>query len=307
MKRIISLIAAIITTASVANAQIDKGSIWYSGNSKLVCESVSGNTYKCHFDFWGDDEESITFTLTSPNNYSVKGEGEYSFVARTPKAEYREFNGSKLLLMKDDNGNILKHYVRTDDEMWEPQILKGYWQIIEGEYVDEQGTKYTFGSEELKIGNKESFYSIDPENYCLMRVDDLVTYWWRVSTTGINIYKTTDSEYGLVPGKLWHKLRNVSPNGRWAFLSSEIVENNAMWRFHSGLIRLMRNEIFARHGYEFSSDDLKTYFESQPWYKCIHNNAAVNLNEVEKFNVELLKGNIAAREGTDDEEIEEGL
>lgn len=31
-------------------------------------------------------------------------------------------------------------------------------------------------------------------------------------------------------------------------------------------IRIARNEIFARHGYTFSSEDLKNYFSSKSWY-----------------------------------------
>jgi hypothetical protein len=69
----------------------------------------------------------------------------------------------------------------------------------------------------------------------------------------------------------------------------------------------MRNEIYARHGYVFNSADLKKYFGSQSWYKPINNNAAVKLSNIEALNVDILKSNeTAAREGTDDEEIEEG-
>jgi hypothetical protein len=69
----------------------------------------------------------------------------------------------------------------------------------------------------------------------------------------------------------------------------------------------MRNEIYARHGYVFNSADLKAYFSKQPWYKPLNNNSAVKLTPIENLNVELIKGNIEARVGTDDVEIEEGL
>jgi hypothetical protein len=32
-------------------------------------------------------------------------------------------------------------------------------------------------------------------------------------------------------------------------------------------LELMRNEIYARHGWIFNRSDLRSYFESQPWYR----------------------------------------
>ena len=32
---------------------------------------------------------------------------------------------------------------------------------------------------------------------------------------------------------------------------------------------LIRNEIYARHGYSFSDADIRTYFESKSWYQPI--------------------------------------
>ena len=34
-----------------------------------------------------------------------------------------------------------------------------------------------------------------------------------------------------------------------------------------GELELMRNEIYARHGWIFNRRDLRNYFESQPWYR----------------------------------------
>ncbi len=52
-------------------------------------------------------------------------------------------------------------------------------------------------------------------------------------------------------------------------------------------VTLMLNEIFARHGYIFSTDYLKEYFESQAWYKPVTNSASVvtkAFNDIEQAN-----------------------
>lgn len=56
-------------------------------------------------------------------------------------------------------------------------------------------------------------------------------------------------------------------------------------------LELMRNEIFARHGYIFSSPELRMYFYSMPWYKPTTPASSFNnsvFNEYERDNVELL-------------------
>ena len=56
------------------------------------------------------------------------------------------------------------------------------------------------------------------------------------------------------------------------------------------LLRLVRNEIYARHGLIFKSEDLNTYFRSTSWYNGYRDSVPDSeLNEYEKKNVELIK------------------
>lgn len=50
---------------------------------------------------------------------------------------------------------------------------------------------------------------------------------------------------------------------------------------------IARNEIYARHGYIFSTEKYKTYFNAQSWYSPITKN--VTLNNIETYNVSLIK------------------
>ncbi len=57
-------------------------------------------------------------------------------------------------------------------------------------------------------------------------------------------------------------------------------------------LRIARNEIYARHGRIFTSEDLKTYFESKSWYKgtvAAENFDEKLLNSYEKENIVLLQ------------------
>ncbi len=54
-------------------------------------------------------------------------------------------------------------------------------------------------------------------------------------------------------------------------------------------LRIMRNEIFARHGYIFKTVDMKSYFAKQSWYRGNYNDVSSMLTSIEKSNIELIK------------------
>lgn len=54
-------------------------------------------------------------------------------------------------------------------------------------------------------------------------------------------------------------------------------------------LRLLRNEIFARHGYIFDSKDLSTYFNSFTWYKPNPGFSESNLSQSERENISLIR------------------
>ncbi len=52
-------------------------------------------------------------------------------------------------------------------------------------------------------------------------------------------------------------------------------------------LRLMRNEIYARHGYIFQDRKLQAYFDTKNWYHRVSRD--VKLNNTEQYNVDALK------------------
>lgn len=53
-------------------------------------------------------------------------------------------------------------------------------------------------------------------------------------------------------------------------------------------VALIRNEIYARHGYIFGSEYYKAYFESKDWYVPNENFSSDMLNKIEKSNSEFI-------------------
>ena len=56
-----------------------------------------------------------------------------------------------------------------------------------------------------------------------------------------------------------------------------------------GSLVLLRNTIFARHGYAFKKRPLRIFFEDQDWYIPISSNPKKGLTPIEKYNIKMLE------------------
>lgn len=54
-------------------------------------------------------------------------------------------------------------------------------------------------------------------------------------------------------------------------------------------LKVMRNEIYARHGYIFNTQEMKDYFNEQDWYYGRYKNVDKFLTDIEKKNIEFIK------------------
>ncbi len=75
--------------------------------------------------------------------------------------------------------------------------------------------------------------------------------------------------------------------GRWPFTSTRYLDPSELYGMSAWDKKIMRNEIYARHGYIFQTNDMINYFNSQPWYTPISKN--VSLSKIEQYNVQLIK------------------
>ena len=73
------------------------------------------------------------------------------------------------------------------------------------------------------------------------------------------------------------------PNSNSAYLTDEDLAGLSKEQ-----LRIARNEIYARHGYEFGKEDLKTYFGSKSWYHAGGYDDS-QLNEYELANIKKIK------------------
>ena len=76
---------------------------------------------------------------------------------------------------------------------------------------------------------------------------------------------------------------------QYDFVCEREVTSDDLIGMDSGELRIMRNWIYARHGYIFKSKDLRDYFGGFSWYSPRYTDVSAMLSKLEKKNVEHIK------------------
>jgi hypothetical protein len=80
-----------------------------------------------------------------------------------------------------------------------------------------------------------------------------------------------------------------SEQGRFPQGSQKLLTASELAGLSAYDLKIMRNEIFARHGYIFADNDLREYFTRQSWYNPQYADVASMLTDLERSNISLLK------------------
>lgn len=80
-----------------------------------------------------------------------------------------------------------------------------------------------------------------------------------------------------------------SSDGLYPEASSRKLNYDDVSRLSQGDLKIMRNEIFARHGLIFKTDEMRSYFNAQTWYSPKFDDVTNMLTALEKDNIELIK------------------
>jgi len=76
---------------------------------------------------------------------------------------------------------------------------------------------------------------------------------------------------------------------QYDFACERILTESDLLGMNAGELRIMRNWIFARHGYIFRTQELKDYFSQYPWYNPRYTDVSSMLSDVEIKNAEFIK------------------
>lgn len=83
--------------------------------------------------------------------------------------------------------------------------------------------------------------------------------------------------------------REPLTNGIYPFTSQRLLNTSDLRSLTKQDLKIMRNEIYARHGYKFKTSEMINYFLKQSWYEGKYDDVTTKLSTIEKKNIELIK------------------
>ena len=152
-----------------------------------------------------------------------------------------------------------------------------------------------------KVGDKPDSYKIIPSRQAEDRPSVRGEFGWLVQhirQEGMNflVVRRPNGDASDILVLTPDNLKNCQKQEKWAeeqpvsnIITGMLLNTNYLGRFSKDELRLMRNEILARHGWKFQSKDLQEHFGKQSWYKPVANNNTIKLNIIEQTNVQLIK------------------
>ncbi|MFN5887639.1 MAG: YARHG domain-containing protein [Flavobacteriales bacterium] len=216
--------------------------------------------------YWGR-ENKITISFEQIEGEVVKG---HSIVAgnHRPFAGTIKKSGEDFSITVNEPGDDKYDGKFTIQLKKNAKELQGTWKAFKAIQIDKRKFVLT-----KKIFNYNRNQAIENSK---MYVD-----WNR---TNIEKYKDEYEEevyesisYSIATGEF------STVNGSATLLKRSDLEN-----LSKGDLRIIRNAIYARHGYSFKNRPLRIFFDAQEWYMPISTDVKEKLTDIEKKNIQLL-------------------
>lgn len=159
------------------------------------------------------------------------------------------------------------------------------------------------------IGNEEYGYEFDDEGYGSIFGDDESWYEEESYSRELEPFEIPDTQSSSIGGNTGDtNLGDVTAATESQYLCSYSAErlltesdvealNQATYEGlpeGKGIIQMVINEMYAKHGYEFENEEIQAYFNRQSWYQNINvrnrdmDSIFEDMTDMEKVNVEFL-------------------
>lgn len=150
-------------------------------------------------------------------------------------------------------------------------ILKGYWEAF---FPD----SLKVGSRRFDLSKKRFVYDLSNGlDFAFFDTDKKREFEYLTDTIEGEVEMYMDEEYFATTEKIFEK------NSSMELLDKDFVSN-----LTKADIYILRNSIFARHGFAFRNKQLRMYFENYRWYMPVYSDVKENLTDIEKQNIKIL-------------------
>ena len=312
MKRTLIILCTMIATVTTATAQQEKiiDKAWTNGDSEYEVTSKGNMLLFQGFD-WHEGGFGFTLNKQADGTMAVSDLQHNVFSFSCPEQylggilEYKVLNGQEVLLVRNVKGALVDVFINNN---MIDMLTSSVVSYLAGSYSGSDGKVYVFSADAPRVsgfGNKEQ-YTVEALYYLpgfIISFEGsnpyLVTGDTRSDVNGITLHfqPCVKNEYDdwepqetghleLVKTNWNNAVADKTIQSKYSYTSVKIMTHGELHLFTLNELDIMRNEIYARHGYIFKTARYRDYFNAQPWYKGTVNDAASLLSEIERLNVE---------------------
>ena len=251
---------------------------------------------------------------------SIRVDGE-EFYPWFPLGDELAFdNEKKILFLKDTTNqqvhNILKTV--TDLHQLKAMIKKNMLRLgLAGKYIDSEGRAYEFSTSDFTAkgfpfkDQQFDFGSVQkiPQFVLVFKEG---TFTVDQTPDGLRLipsrYNASRDSFDLLPDEKVLELKRIPATYAYPLLSEEYftrielavyggspydtggqIKSEKKLKEFMHALAVMRNEILARHGYIFPTEEWSTYFAAKSWYKPTKKDVSDELSQIEKANIQLIR------------------
>ncbi len=146
----------------------------------------------------------------------------------------------------------------------------GEWQVLRAEVEAVRGKRFEDDPWLQNYFEERYWYKADPAYDARQ-----LTPTERKNLAAIDAAQRKQRKAAVSPGDMEH-------------FENRLVTEEMLKGLSLHELRLLRNEVYARHGRQFRTEWLSQYFWSQPWYEAREDNKEPELSETDKKNVETI-------------------
>lgn len=312
----LAIMAALTTRAAGNNATEWQNTSWTDGFTGFTCLRINGNI--ASFEGGTLHEGGYGFTLTPHATagtwvlHPLGPEFDYtSLHGQSPvgsTVKRTVIDGEEFLVVRNPQGMVTDVLSRMTgmDNLYH-LITRDLLYNLSGRYTDKNGNQYHFLTSGTLIlpGNPAVVRFLIEETYDMptnvITLADGRHWMYQVIEGGLELYtatfdkETEDWNQGTLVARLTKQPTldaelGEGPYGCWPETSLYVLSSNYVSFYDRVTLRLMRNEIYARHGVKFSSPDLKARFSTaNGWPKATIDASSARLSEIELINVDLIR------------------
>ena len=261
----------------------------------------------------------MTVLLTNDGKMTITND-DYPY-RKGDRVEYRTLGNEALLLITDARtGDVKSVLKKINGNLFDQRIANFYRYILDGkfEHTDGAGETVVFNQKRSAVSGflstKETPYTFIKEfgttPIPVLRFSDDMVFKANRTLIGMELIpiltgQDIDQDYDLEwqieedhtrPAITLIKTaagRSDLPSGFFPLASVQVMTLPELIMY-AGVPTLrnlseMRNEIFARHGYIFKTNEWADYFGTKDWYWPKYGDVTDKLTEIERINIQLIQ------------------